>query len=116
MYGEQENTLFVVIGVPETTHFEPLVRKEISEIKFHKLSALSGKGRLKKEPKHIMIEPTIADLKKWLKTDLGQSMRKAAMYNDFDIMLGPFPAYRWRFTALHAPYDVSYLVAMVVGC
>ena len=56
-----------MIGVPETTHFEPLVRKEISEIKFHKLSALTGKGKLK-EPKHIMIEPSINDLKKWLKT------------------------------------------------
>ena len=37
-------------------------------------------------------------------------------YNDFDIILGPFPACHSLFTALHAPCDVSYLVTMVIGC
>ena len=37
-------------------------------------------------------------------------------YNDFDIILGPFPACHSLFTALHAPCDVPYLVTMVIGC
>lgn len=78
VYGDQENTLFIVIGVPENTPFEPLVRKEISEIQFHKISNLIGKGKLK-DPAHVMVEPTIVQLKKWLKSDLGQQLRREAM-------------------------------------
>jgi hypothetical protein len=38
--GQQRSRLFIVTGVDEATHFAPLVRKEISSIKWHRVADL----------------------------------------------------------------------------
>lgn len=56
--GEKKIQLFIATNVPETTEFEPQVRKEISDIKFHPISSV---------PAHTYnVHPFIPKLKRWI--------------------------------------------------
>jgi 8-oxo-dGTP pyrophosphatase MutT (NUDIX family) len=42
MRGEQSNRLYIITNIPETTEFCPRTRKEIGDIKWHRLTDLPG--------------------------------------------------------------------------
>ena len=57
----KRRTCFVCRGVPENFPFEPVARKEVSEVKFYDLTSL---------PKHTYaVLPFIGVLKKWIRED-----------------------------------------------
>ena len=56
-------------------------------------------------PGMLLRPPTRAVEHRWAPVNLRPAL---LLYNDFDIILGPFPACHELFTALHAPCDVSY--------
>jgi mRNA-decapping enzyme subunit 2 len=56
--GEKKIQLFIAVDVSENTIFEPQVRKEISEIKFHPISSI---------PAHTYnVHPFVPKLKRWI--------------------------------------------------
>lgn len=56
--GEKKIQLFIATNVPENTIFEPQVRKEISDIKFHPISTI---------PAHTYnVHPFVPKLKRWI--------------------------------------------------
>ena len=75
---EQHMKLFVFVGIPMETHFEPRTRKEISKIQWYKLSDLPTSKRLKQQhqeaqnangnaSRFYMVAPFINPLKRIIK-------------------------------------------------
>ncbi|ORY93155.1 NUDIX hydrolase domain-like protein [Syncephalastrum racemosum] len=57
---EQSIRLYIIMGVPETTHFEPRTRKEISQIEWFKLEDLPGvKPGVKPSGRYYMVVPFV---------------------------------------------------------
>ncbi|KNE62536.1 hypothetical protein AMAG_07747 [Allomyces macrogynus ATCC 38327] len=73
---EQRLRLYIVTGVPNSTHFETRTRKEISQIGWHYLSDLPGfstkkthhdaSSSTKKKNHYYMLVPFMTGLRKWL--------------------------------------------------
>jgi 8-oxo-dGTP pyrophosphatase MutT (NUDIX family) len=64
---EQSIRLYIIMGVPETTHFEPRTRKEISQIEWFKLEDLPGiKPGVKPSGRYYMVVPFVSKLKQVL--------------------------------------------------
>ncbi|KAJ3363439.1 mRNA-decapping enzyme subunit 2 [Allomyces javanicus] len=74
---EQRLRLYIVTGVPTSTHFETRTRKEISQIGWHYLSDLPGfstkkthhdstSSSTKKKNHYYMLVPFMTGLRKWL--------------------------------------------------
>ena len=90
---EQHMRLYVFRGVPYHTHFEPRTRKEISKIKWYKLSELPT---LKKNKNHqeghgedlavnankfYMVAPFLVPLKKWIAQQSKHDVLKGSYEN-----------------------------------
>jgi mRNA-decapping enzyme subunit 2 len=73
--GEQRNRLYIVSGISEHTKFYPKVRKEISDIMWHRIQFLPGYRRKDGsvvsssdcDTKYYMIRNFIDALQKWIK-------------------------------------------------
>jgi mRNA-decapping enzyme subunit 2 len=73
---EQHMKLFVFLGVPQNTHFEPRTRKEISKIEWYKLTDLPALKRGKQQTddqdlaknahKFYMVAPFMGPLKRYI--------------------------------------------------
>ncbi|KAJ3272725.1 mRNA-decapping enzyme subunit 2, partial [Borealophlyctis nickersoniae] len=71
---EQRIRLYIVRGVPETTAFAPQTRKEIGDIKWHKLSELPGWNKddtgysapAEKRHKFYMVTAFVSGLRQWM--------------------------------------------------
>ncbi|KAH8148410.1 uncharacterized protein LAJ45_07512 [Morchella importuna] len=74
---DQNLRLYIVPGVSEETVFECQTRKEISDIKWHRLTDLPAYSKKKNGPppqnevrtgKYYMVAPFLKDLRKWIST------------------------------------------------
>jgi len=76
----QVTTLYVAVGVPETTDFKPKSRKEISDIAWHSISKLPRAKKREQDSKlYWNVYPFVAKLLKWLESSRGKKIKKQAI-------------------------------------
>eukprot|EP01102_Stenamoeba_stenopodia_P009479 TRINITY_DN2796_c0_g4_i1.p1 TRINITY_DN2796_c0_g4~~TRINITY_DN2796_c0_g4_i1.p1 ORF type:complete len:356 (-),score=78.99 TRINITY_DN2796_c0_g4_i1:1050-2117(-) len=93
---EQRIKLYIIPGVPETTHFAPRTRKEISKIEWHNVSDLPGYSKKNSNNnnnskdsrlsgnQHFLISPFVSKLKGWIRAHkklIGQVNTGPSSYN-----------------------------------
>lgn len=106
--GEQKSRFYIITGVSEQTAFEPKTRKEIGEIRWHKLKELPGFSKKGRSPsagsdKFFMINRITKELWRWMnvnKKNLLQEKLQSHSINllnmikstgDSGVMLGTSP-------------------------
>lgn len=77
--------IFLARGVPEDTEFEPLVRNEIAEIRWHDIKALQ-KGIKQTPNKYFVIDKMLKPLKHWINKNKG-SVSEEEMMRDAETRL-----------------------------